>query len=390
MWFARQGLSHARGTQQLTPEALTHHLETTGALQLDSINVLDRAHYLTLWSRFGCYDRADLARWVYEDGLGYEYWGHEASILPRSHLPIGKRRMRRFPPPSWKNSSWWQRYQAPLSSRRRVLRRLRAEGPLESADFSRTSDEHHPGSSNEMMAYPKQDKRALQMLWHSGAVAVSSRVHFRRRYDLAERVYADVPCAPLAAYQDSWLLQGLSGNGIASEAHLVNYITGPKLNAAERTRVIRRNLKSGQLEQVKVQGLTGTYYALTEHLDSLHVHPAPEGTTLLCPFDSFLWQRDRAHELLNFRYRIEIYVPQAKRQFGYYVLPILHNGQLVGRLDPKCHRKEQALEIKAVYLESGFKQSAEFKSGLAAALKSLARFMQCTAIRLPRGWRRIL
>lgn len=390
LWFARQGLSQPRGTQRLTPASLTRHLEDAGALQLDSINVLDRAHYLTLWSRFGNYDRSALDRWVYEDRLGYEYWGHEASILPRSHLPIGKRRMRRFPPQSWKNSAWWERYQAPLSSRRRVLRRLRAEGALESADFARTAEEGRGGPSDEMMAYPKEDKRALQMLWHSGAVAVKSRVHFRRTYDLADRIYPDGAVASLTAYQDSWLLQGLSGNGVASEAHLMNYITGPNLNAKERARVIRRALKAGRIERVAVRDHSDTFYMLPEHLQELEAAPEPIGTTLLCPFDSFLWQRCRAEEFLNFRYRIEIYVPRSKRVFGYYVLPILHDGNLVGRLDPKCHRKEQILEIKSLHLEPGFKQTSAFKRGLAQTLKSLAEFMACQDIQMPKGWRHIL
>lgn len=390
LWFARQGLSEPRGSQRLTPESLTRHLEVTGALQLDSINVLDRAHYLTLWSRFGSYDRSQLDKWVYDNRLAYEYWGHEASILPRSHLPIGKRRMRRFPPQSWKNSSWWQRYQAPLSSRRRVLRRLRAEGPLESADFARTAEEGRCGPSDEMMAYPKEDKRALQMLWHSGSVAVRSRVHFRRTYDLADRIYPDGAVASLTEYQDSWLLQGLSGNGVASEAHLMNYITGPNLNARERARVLQRALKTGRIEQVTVSGHSDGFYALPEHLEAIDTVPEPVGTTLLCPFDSLLWQRCRAEEFLGFRYRIEIYVPRAKRIFGYYVLPIAHNGKLVGRLDPKCHRKERTLEIKALYLEPDFKPTAAFKHELAQTLRSLAEFMSCADIQLPRGWRNIL
>ena len=105
LWLQRQGLSRPRGTERLTRSTLTDHLERTGALQVDTINVVDRAHYLTLWSRFGPYDRRRLDRWVYRDRAAYEYWGHEASILPISHLPLGLRRMRRFPPESWKKAA---------------------------------------------------------------------------------------------------------------------------------------------------------------------------------------------------------------------------------------------------------------------------------------------
>ena len=391
LWLHRQGLSRPRGTVKLTRRALTDHLERTGALQLDTINVVDRAHYLTLWSRFGPYDRRRLDRWVYRDRAAYEYWGHEASILPISHLPLGLRRMRRFPPESWRNASWWKVYNVSVGSKRRVLRRLRAEGPLESADFARDPNEHGgkppPGGT---MPLPKEDKRALQLLWHAGRVAVADRVHFRRVYDLAERIYPEVAPASGAELEDSWLLIGLSGNGVASERHLDRYITAPRHKAPDRKRVIRRNLKKGRIVEVRVEGVRGACYALPEHLDEAAEVPEPEGTTLISPFDSLLWQRCRAEELLDFEYRIEIYVPKAKRRFGYYVLPILHDGRLVGRLDPKLHRDRGELEIRAIFLEPGFRRDRRFERGLGEALSSLGEFVGAERLTLPRGWRRVV
>lgn len=389
LWLERQGFTGPRGTTRLTKRTLVDHLERTGALQLDSVNVVDRAHYLTLWSRFGPYDRRHLDRWVYRDRAGYEYWGHEASILPISHLPLGRRRMRRFPPPSWRNQAWWSRYHTSPASRRRVLSRLRSEGPLESNDFDWRDGEPRkaPGKNWPLM---KEDKRSLKLLWHKGRVAVATRRHFRCVYDLAERIYPDSEVATTATYHDSWLLTGLSGCGVASEAHLVNYLTAPNLSADERRRAISRNLRNARVVEARVEGLRGRYFVLPEHLERIDQVPLPTGTTLVCPFDSLLWQRKRALDLLDFEYRIEIYVPEAKRRFGYYVLPILHDGRLVGRVDPKLHRDRSELELKSIHLEPGFSRARNFDRELGDAITSLGQFLGIEQVSLPKGWRRLI
>ncbi|HEX9735519.1 MAG TPA: crosslink repair DNA glycosylase YcaQ family protein [Thermoanaerobaculia bacterium] len=390
LWLHRQGLATPRASAELTPGALTEHLERTGGLQVDTISVLDRAHYLTLWSRFGNYDREQVDGWIYDDRFAYEYWGHEASILPISHLPLGLRRMRGFPPKKWSGKAWWSVYSTSTASKRRVLKRLREQGPLESADFEAHPDEFGPeGPPGGGMPLPKEDKRSLKLLWHDGRVAVARRRHFRCVYDLAERVYPEASPATPAEYEDSWLFAGLAGNGIAGERHLANYFTAPDLHAPDRRRVIARNLRHGRIVEVRVDGQRGAFYALPEQLDSLDTLPEPRGTTLICPFDSLLWQRRRAEDLLGFRYRIEIYVPPKKREFGYYVLPILHDGRLVGRLDPKVHRDRGTLEVKAVYLEAGFRRDRRFEGELAAALDSLREHVGAERLELPEGWRRL-
>lgn len=389
LWLHRQGLSSPRSTE-LSSDGLTRHLERAGALQLDTINVVDRAHHLTLWSRFGPYDRAALHRWVYGDRIAYEYWGHQASILPISHLPLGRRRMQRFPPESWTTKSWWKHYRTSPESRSHVLHRLEEEGPLESKDFEVQPGEFGPdGPPGGAMPLSKEHKRSLKLLWHGGRAAVHSRRHFRCLYDLAERVYPEVPATTPETYEDSWLLIGLSGNGIASERHLRNYLTAPELKAADRKRVIERNLEAGRVVEVRVEDRSDSYYARPEDLEALPEVPEPEGTTLICPFDSLLWQRARAEELLDFHYRIEIYVPKKKREFGYYVLPILHDGRLVGRLDPKLHRDRRELEIKAIYTEPGFAPDRRFERGLAETLDSLRRFVGADRLTVPKQWKGI-
>ncbi|GMR12845.1 MAG: winged helix-turn-helix domain-containing protein [Gemmatimonadota bacterium] len=383
LWFHRQGLAKPQGSNRLTAESLRHHLETTGALQLDTINVVDRAHFLTLWTRFGPYDRAALDRWTYDDQVAYEYWGHEASLLPISHLPIGRRRMRRFPPKSWEGKSWWKHYKTSAASKRRVLKRLEADGPLESIDFDPSPND---GEAAGVMPLAREDKRSLKLLWHAGRVAIRKRRHFRCVYDLAERVLPAGAAATVAEFENSWLLTGLSGNGIATEGHLSNYITGPSPKQAVRKRVIARKLKTGRIVEVRVADSRSRWFALPEHLAGINELPPPRGTTLVCPFDSLLWQRKRAEELLDFHYRIEIYVPAPKRKFGYYVLPILHHGRLVGRLDPKVHRDRAELEVRALYLEDGFKPTKRFGRELSQALDSLREFVGAERIELPKGW----
>jgi hypothetical protein len=362
-------------------------LEQTGGLQLDSVNVVDRAHYLTLWSRFGSYERGELDRWIYGERLGYEYWGHQASILPISHLPLGRRWMRQFPPRRWTKLAWWRVYQSSAASKRRVLARLRREGPLESGDFERREDEEAAQLDAGWGALTKEDRRSLKLLWYAGRVAVSERRHFRCVYDLAERVYPEVGIASTRELEDSWLLRGLMANGVASERHLANYLTAPELSAAERRRVIARNLACGRILEVRVADLPGAYWARPEDLETAADAPEPQGTTLIGPFDSLLWQRQRAADLLDFHYRVEIYVPAPQRRFGYYVMPILHRGRLVGRLDPKLHRDRGTVEVRALSTEPGFVIDRAFRRGLEAALESLAAFLGAVRIDLPPGRR---
>jgi len=378
LWFQRQGLSRPR-RRKLTRKALVDHLETTGGLQLDSVNVIDRAHHLTLWSRFGAFDREALRRWIYREKLAYEFWGHESCVLPLRQLPHSRRAFRRFT----LHNKWWKERRPPPGVLREVRRRIREEGGLESADFKSAG-----GKTGPWWGW-KHERMALETLWRKGELAVADRRHFRRVYDLAGRIYPEGETSGRIEFEDSWLWTGLSGNGIASEKHLSFYFTSPRLKAPERRAVLARNLRKGKIAEVEVPGLADTFYARPETLDTLTRLPRPRGTTLLCPFDSFLWQRERAEHLLGFRYRVEIYLPPPKRRYGYYVLPILHEGRLVGRIDPKLHRDRGLLEIKAVHLEPGFEGDRDFKAALGDTLRDLAAFLGAKALELPRGWRRL-
>ena len=372
LWFVRQGLTRPR-TSPLTRDAFVEHLETAGGLQLDSINVVQRAHYLTLWSRVGAYEPSLPDRWTFEDRVAFEHWGHAASVLPTSRLPLARRGMRMFDP----KGKWWAERTPSVAACRRVLRRLREEGPLESSDFER-----HPDGAQAWWGW-KEDKEALERYWRRGKVAISSRRSFRRVYDLAERVYPDGPTATTVQYQDGWLQTGLRGNGVASVRHLDGYWTAPRITADVRKAVIARALRRRSAVRVEVEGLAGEFLVRPEDLEGLEALPEPRGTTLLSPFDSLLWQRARAADLLGFHYKVEIYVPRPKRVYGYYAMPILHDGRLVGRLDPKLHRDRGVLEIKSIHLEAGVDWSDGLRAGLDEALEDLARFLGAADIERP-------
>jgi uncharacterized protein len=375
LWFWRQRL-HAPFSSKLTKRSFVAFLNATKGLQLDSVNVLERAHYLTLWSRFGPYSKGRVDAWIHRDRVAYEYWGHAASVLPASQLPLSLRAQRCFRA----RGTWWGARIPSDATLKRVLARIRRQGPLESADF-----ENREGEGGGWWDW-KEDKQALELLWYRGKLATSERRSFRRVYDLASRVYPKATPATLKQLEDSWLFGGLQANGVAPARHLYGYLTSPLLGAADRRRIIERNLENRRIVQVKVNGHEGPWFALPEHLDMLRKAPEPVGTTLLCPFDSLLWQRDRAEELLGFRYRIEIYTPPAKRIYGYYCMPILHDGELVGLVDPKLHRDRAQLEVRSVHLEPTFRRSASFDRALSGVLESLATFVDASSLVLPKGY----
>ncbi len=387
LFLARQHLARPRA-RRLTAASLLAFLEDVGGLQIDSINVVERAHYLTLWSRFGPYDRGAVDRIAYRRRLLFEYWAHAACLVPASHYAAWRRAMLDYSLRSRAWGSWPKR-------NRRVLRAVEdaiaAGGPLGSADF-----EHRraPGSGGGWWNW-KPAAHALDYLWMSGRTLVHSRAHFRKRFDLAERVMPEaVLRAPLTPEEfRRWhLRQSLHAMGAASATDLRMYLTFPRGAASERLQALRIALDAGEVVGVEVEGERGRWLALAEDLAALAAagrrRRAAEGTTLLSPFDSFLWHRERTRRLFGYDYRLEVYTPGHRRVHGYYSLPIFHDGQLVGRLDPKAHRAERRLEVRAVHFEPWFARGAAPPgvswgavdrdaafTGVGDALRSLAAFV---------------
>jgi uncharacterized protein YcaQ len=384
LFLERQHLSRPRAAT-LTARRLGRLVEDVGGLQLDSINVLERAHYLTLWSRFGPYDRAWLDRQVYHRRLLFEYWAHAACLVPTTMLPWWRRAMLDY---RLRHTGW-----SGLRRNGKVLERVQAavhaNGPMAPGDFE---GRRRPGRGGWWSWGPVQ--HALHYLWMSGALTIHSRQHFQKRFDLLERaIPAAVDCQVVSAdgFRRWHLERSLHAMGAATEQDLSGYLTFPRFGPGGRRAPLRAMLDAGAITEIEVEGRPGRWLVLTRDLPALaraRRRSAPSiGTTLLSPFDSLLWYRGRVSRLFGFDYRIEVYTPGPKRVHGYYTLPILHHGRLIGRVDAKRHREEGRLEIRHVHFEPWFATGKtppgggdrldrdEALSGLGGALDALAAFV---------------
>lgn len=380
----------------LTPRRLTRFVEDVGGLQLDSINVLERAHYLTTWSRFGPYDRARLDRMVYRRRLLFEYWAHAACLVPVSTLPWWRRAMLDYQGRHTGWSTWLKRNGRLI---REVTETIRSSGPMSHGQFERGV--RRKGRGGWWSWKPVQ--HALHHLWMTGVVAIHGRQHFQKRYDLLERALPGVVAEAVSADEfRRWHVErSLHAMGAATETDLAGYLTFPRFFASARRAGLRSLLETGDVTEIDVEGLHGRWLVLTRDLPALAAAgrrvAASRGTTLLSPFDSFLWHRDRIARLFDFEYRIEVYTPQSKRVHGYYSLPILHDGRLIGRVDAKTHRGEGRLEVRHVHFErwvatrgvppSGAGARLDLDAmlaGVADALASLGRFVQAQRLTLAR------
>jgi uncharacterized protein YcaQ len=395
LFLERQQLARPRA-RPLTAARLVRFVRDVGGLQLDSINVLDRAHYLTLWSRFGPYDRARLDRLVYRRRLLFEYWAHAACLVPTSELRWWKRAMLDY---RVRHTGWarWLRRNARVV--RTVREAIERNGPLGHAEIGRRRPRGGRGGWWDW----KPAQHAMHYLWMTGALTVHSRRHFQKRFDLLERVMpaaVDVEAVPAAEFRCWHVERSLHAMGAATEADLSRYLTFPRMEPGGRRAALTAMCEQGAITEIGVEGQPGRWLVLTRDMRALaraaRRSPAAHGTTLLSPFDSLLWHRARVTTLFGFQYRIEVYTPGPQRVHGYYTLPILHHGHLVGRVDAKVHRAERRLEIPGVHVEpwlvKGEKTPSgtapldldEALAGLAEAVGSLATFVAADRVSLGR------
>jgi uncharacterized protein YcaQ len=333
-----------------------------GVLQIDTIHVVARSPYLVLFSRLGAYE----PRWLGEllaEGKLFEYWAHEASFVPVEDYPLFRGRMLDRAWTKWRYSHLvMEKYAADVQ---RVLQLIRDDGPVRSADFESPS----PGGG--WWGW-KPEKRILESLLTAGELMVARREGFQRIYDLRERVLPGWNAAPMPSPDETartLALKAVCALGVARAAWVPDYYRRP---AAELRAVLPRLADEGALLRVSVEGWKDAGYVHPDNADLAHRAAAdglkPTLTTLLSPFDPVVWDRARASELFSFDYRIECYTPAPKRRYGYFVLPILRRGALVGRLDAKAHRKEGMFEVKALYLEPGVRPTDTLARDVAAAL----------------------
>ncbi len=343
--LAAQGFGRPRPENPPSTRALLSTVERLGLLQIDSVNVLSRAHYLPLFSRLGPYDRdrLDAASWRAPRRL-FEYWGHEASLIPVSAQPLLRWRMDRAEHEAWGGMRRIRTERPELVER--VLADVRANGPISARQLA---EDEAPPRSGPWWGW-SDVKRAVELLFWSGQVTSARRRGFERLYDVPERVLPravlGAPTPTVEEAQRGLLRIAARACGIATERDLRDYFRLPA--AAAKARVAEL-VEAGELHEVTVEGWR------TPGL----LHPAARvprrvrARALLGPFDSLVWERPRVERLFGFRYRLEIYVPAPKRVHGYYVLPFLLGDRLVGRVDLKADRAAGTLVVQAAWAEDG-------------------------------------
>jgi uncharacterized protein len=361
--LAAQGLGSV--PERATKDDVRGIIRRMGVLQIDSISVVARSPYLVLWSRLGSYE----PRWLDEllaEGALFEYWSHAACFIPIEDYGLYRRLMIEG---GEKTRSWMQAHHEEIEH---VMERVSENGPVRAAEFARTD-----GKAGGWWEW-KPEKRALEHLFAAGELMISRRENFHRVYDLRERVLANA----LPDWEDALApneqevrralaLKTVRALGVALARWVPDYFRTPKKGV------------SGLLEELADEG--SLLRARIED-EPAYLHPDNAGlaeeiisgglrssvTTLLSPFDPVVWDRARALELFGFEYKIEVYTPAARRRYGYYSLPILHSGSLVGRLDAKAHRKQGIFEVKSIHLEPDTLVNDDLVSELAYPLRDCA------------------
>lgn len=371
---AAQGLDR-RPRGRVTKERIRELFDSLGCIQLDTISVISRSHETVVWSRLGHYDPMLLAELHHPDGYLMEYWAHAAALVPVSFFPLFHRTMERY-----REQHLWARENQELLSQ--VLQRIEKHGPLRSADFARP-DGPRPAAWDWWGGKP--DRRALDALWTTGDLMILKREGFQRTYELTERLLpAPVRGSPppLAEQEDAFVRAALRALGIATARWTADYFrTGgrPHVPAKAALAALERLSASGETVPVLIEGLPGPAWLASDQLPLLESlrdgRQRPVLTTFLSPFDNLIWHRPRTAKLFGFEYRIECYTPAPKRRYGYYSLPILHRGRLIGRLDPSLNRRTGLLTIKRLHLEPEVRLSESIVRAIASALQDLASFL---------------
>ena len=370
--LAAQGLLRPARTTA-TPETMLACLRQMGVLQIDTISVVARSPYLVLWSRLGDYQVAWLDQ-ALADGKLFEYWAHEACFVPIEDYRLLRHRMIDPGSMGWKYSEGWMRENP--EQVQTVLAHIRQHGPTRSSDFKRTD-----GKTGGWWQW-KPEKRALEVLFTAGHLMIARRHNFHRIYDLRERVlpaWHDAQLPNSEQTEREILLKSVKALGFAKAEWIRDYYRMRKLRPDPKSLV-----QSGALLPLQVQGWDATCYLHPDHLPLAEQAAAgqlrPGLTTLLSPFDPVVWDRRRALELFDFDYRIECYTPAAKRQYGYFTLPILRKGKLIGRVDAKAHRRLQRFEIISLHLQAGVSMSQALAHDLYDAFQRCATWHACPQI----------
>lgn len=385
-----QGLLH-KPAAVATPAALERAIARMQMLQIDTIHVVARSPYLTLFARVGAYPQAWLDD-LLEQGRVAECWAHEASFVPSLDYPL-HRACQAMRPQHWAQKHARRAYADHPRAMDELLVHVGQHGEVRAADFERA-----PAGAGGWWQW-KPEKRWLEAWFAMGELMVARRERFQRVYDLRERVLAKHPCAVEKRYnaqnaRREAIVRSVCALGIAQTCWIGDYFRLTRVTAAE----VEALVASGQLLRVNVSGWDAPGFVCAQAVQTVQL--ASQGrlrathTTLLSPFDPLVWDRARVQAMFDFEYRLECYVPAAKRKFGYFVLPILHRGRLIGRLDAKAHRAEGRFEVKALCMQPGVQPEAGSVRDVARAVASCAAWHGTPKVTFartqPSVWRSLL
>tara|TARA_R110001599_G_scaffold353826_1_gene599317 strand:+ start:98626 stop:99831 length:1206 start_codon:yes stop_codon:yes gene_type:complete len=345
-------------------------IEHLGYIQIDTISVVQRAHHHTLWNRNPRYKLSQLDQLV-ADKQVFEYWSHAAAYLPMKDFRFTLPRKKAITNGS--QDHWGPRDDRLMKS---ILKRVETEGPLMARDFD------HSGKKTGDWGL-KPAKRALEYLFMQGDLMAPYRDNFHKVYDLTERALPESTDTSLPSpeeYARFLITRYLRANGLGQAVEMAYLL---KDTRAQVSSALHEMVSSGELLEVHTAG--ETYFALPSSLELLDKSLARSRVKILSPFDNLLIQRKRMKQLFGFDYLVECYVPEPKRRYGYFALPVLWNGRLVARMDCKADRKNSILHINQVFLEPmAANKTDAFCLALAKELESFRGFNQCKTVKLHR------
>ncbi len=397
--LSAQGLFAQGSTARVSEIDLLNLIERLGVVQIDTINVVERTQYLVLWSRLGPYQPGLLDALLHPGRHTFEYWSHAASIVPMRDYVYYRPKMLRYAEHMWQGNQEWLALNPDIV--RGTLDTVMRNGPMASADFERDASARRTGPWD--WYGPKESRRALEILWTTGHLMVHSRRAGQKVYDVRERILGEVfgeavpgdhELPDEAARLRHFVRRTSRALGVVTPSWLWDYfrLAPPASSRRNRrsgaTELLDELASAGDVIPARVDGFGEPAYIHREQLarlDRMRQGERPTRTTLLSPFDSLIWDRARARELFDYEVCFEAYVPPPKRRYGYYCLAILHQGSLVGRIDPKMDRQGRRLIARTVYLEPDVPVSDDLVAGICAALRELGRFLAAEQIVVERS-----
>jgi uncharacterized protein YcaQ len=377
--LATQGLLNAPA-KTATPLALRRCIERMQLLQIDTIHVVARSPYLVLHSRLGQYPMHWLDRALSEAHV-FETWAHEACFAPMADLAL-HRAYNSEARQHWGIARGQRMNDQARQHLDKLLTHVRKNGSVKSSDFERKDERESAWWGW------KDEKLWLEALFAQGELMVARRENFQRVYDLPERVCPALPTLESPDAQDvhtAFIERSVLALGVTQARWINDYFRiKPRLKDSDLDDLVEQ----GILLRVAVDGWPTPGYVHASNKTLLRQTTQDKlqatHTAVLSPFDPLIWDRERVQAMFDFNYRIECYTPEAKRQYGYFVLPLLHRGELIGRLDAKAHRADGVFEIKALFLEPGVKLNASDMDALATALQACAHWHGTPEVTLTR------